>query len=149
VYVFRRLKLWKEVCIVHSEGCVILQRKNVFCYRASRTVNSVVKFEAFTAVTVKNAVFWSVTSCGSSKVWHFGGTHRFHFQGKNSATQEKSFSFGVVLQLLVLLTLFLARCIFPLWLEMEAILLRNVGSYDSHMASHSRRRHSSRVVSFL
>jgi hypothetical protein len=33
-----------------------------------------VRFEVFTAVTMKNAVFWDVTSCGSCKNRHFGGT---------------------------------------------------------------------------
>jgi hypothetical protein len=33
-----------------------------------------VRFEVFTAVTMKNGVFWDVTSCGSCKNRHFGGT---------------------------------------------------------------------------
>jgi hypothetical protein len=33
-----------------------------------------IRFEVFTAVTVKNAVFWDVTPCGSCKSRHFGGT---------------------------------------------------------------------------
>jgi hypothetical protein len=33
-----------------------------------------VKFEVFTAVTMKNGVFWNVTPCGSSKNRSFGGT---------------------------------------------------------------------------
>jgi hypothetical protein len=33
----------------------------------------IVRFEVFTAVTMKNAVFWDVTPCGSSKSRHFGG----------------------------------------------------------------------------
>jgi hypothetical protein len=33
-----------------------------------------VRFEAFTAVTMKNGVFWDVTPCGSSKNPRFGGT---------------------------------------------------------------------------
>jgi hypothetical protein len=34
----------------------------------------VVKFEVFTAVIMKNAVFRDVTPCGSCKNRHFGGT---------------------------------------------------------------------------
>jgi hypothetical protein len=30
--------------------------------------------EVFTAVTMKNGVFWDVTPCGSCKNRHFGGT---------------------------------------------------------------------------
>jgi hypothetical protein len=33
-----------------------------------------VRFEVFTAMTMKNAVFWDVTPCGSCKNRRFGGT---------------------------------------------------------------------------
>jgi hypothetical protein len=33
-----------------------------------------VRFEVFTAVTMKNGVFWGVTPCGSCKNRRFGGT---------------------------------------------------------------------------
>jgi hypothetical protein len=33
-----------------------------------------VRFEVFTAVTMKNAVVWKVTLCGSYKNRRFGGT---------------------------------------------------------------------------
>jgi hypothetical protein len=32
------------------------------------------RFEIFTAVTMKNSVFWDVTPCGSCKNRRFGGT---------------------------------------------------------------------------
>jgi hypothetical protein len=35
-----------------------------------------VRFEVFTAVTMKNGVFWVVTPCGSCKNRRFGGTWR-------------------------------------------------------------------------
>jgi hypothetical protein len=35
---------------------------------------NVVRFEGFTAVTVKNRVFWDVTPCGSCENRRFGGT---------------------------------------------------------------------------
>jgi hypothetical protein len=35
-----------------------------------------VRFEVFTVVTMKNGVFWDVTTCGSCKNRHFGGTCR-------------------------------------------------------------------------
>jgi hypothetical protein len=38
-----------------------------------RTKKSV-RFEVFTAVTMKNGVFWDVTMCGSCKIRRFGGT---------------------------------------------------------------------------
>jgi hypothetical protein len=38
--------------------------------------DSRVRFEVFTAVTMKNGVFWVVTPCGSCKNRRFGGTWR-------------------------------------------------------------------------
>jgi hypothetical protein len=38
------------------------------------TVIAYVRFELFTAVTMKNGVFWDVTPCGSCKNRRFGGT---------------------------------------------------------------------------
>jgi hypothetical protein len=32
-------------------------------------------------MTMKNAVFWDVTPCGSCKNRHFGGIYRLHHQG--------------------------------------------------------------------
>jgi hypothetical protein len=37
-------------------------------------LESYVRFEVFTAVTMKNDVFWNVKSCGSCKNRRFGGT---------------------------------------------------------------------------
>jgi hypothetical protein len=39
-------------------------------------INQHVRFEVFTAVTMKNGVFWDVTPCGSCKNRLFGGTWR-------------------------------------------------------------------------
>jgi hypothetical protein len=52
---------------------------DIRCYRrlsgwwAKRNTISV-RFEVFTAVTMKNGVFWDVTPCGSCKNRRFGGT---------------------------------------------------------------------------
>jgi hypothetical protein len=40
----------------------------------SRNVIFYVRFEVFTAVTMKMAVVWDVTPCGSCKNRRFGGT---------------------------------------------------------------------------
>jgi hypothetical protein len=41
-----------------------------------------VRFEVFTAVAIKNAVFWDVTPCGSCKIQRFGVMHRrYHREG--------------------------------------------------------------------
>jgi hypothetical protein len=39
-----------------------------------------VRFRVFTAVTMKNVVFWHVTSFGSCKIRRFRGTYRLHHQ---------------------------------------------------------------------
>jgi hypothetical protein len=47
-----------------------------------------VRFQIFTAVTMKNAVFWDVMPCGSCRNRRFGGTYRLHLPGeKNHLTK--------------------------------------------------------------
>jgi hypothetical protein len=41
-----------------------------------------VRFEVYTAVTMKNAVFWDVAPCRSCVTRCFGGTYRLHLQGR-------------------------------------------------------------------
>jgi hypothetical protein len=41
----------------------------------------IVRFEAFTAVAMKNVVFWDVALCRSCVNRRFGGTYRLHLQG--------------------------------------------------------------------
>jgi hypothetical protein len=47
----------------------------------SQTLNYV-RFEVFTAVTMKNAVFWDVALCRSCVNRHFGGMYRLHLPGR-------------------------------------------------------------------
>jgi hypothetical protein len=51
-----------------------------------------VTFEVFTAVTMKNALFWDVTSCGSCKNRRFGGAQHFHDQGEKNRRARKTVS---------------------------------------------------------
>jgi hypothetical protein len=46
------------------------------------TCSSCIRFKVFTAVTMKNGVFWVVTPCGSCKDRRFGGTWRLLHQGE-------------------------------------------------------------------
>jgi hypothetical protein len=41
----------------------------------------IVRFEVFTAVTMKNGIFWDVTPCGACKNRRFGGNWRLLHQG--------------------------------------------------------------------
>jgi hypothetical protein len=50
----------------------VIIEKYVFTY---------VRFEIFTEVSMKNAVFWNVTPYGSSKNRRFGGPYRHHHEG--------------------------------------------------------------------
>jgi hypothetical protein len=49
------------------------------CLRA-HSCNHPIRFEVFTAGTMKTAVFWDVTLCGSCKKRCFGGTWRLQHQ---------------------------------------------------------------------
>jgi hypothetical protein len=49
-----------------------------------------VRFEVFTAVAMKNAVFWNVTPCGSCKNRRVGGTYRLHCQGGENQQQRRN-----------------------------------------------------------
>jgi hypothetical protein len=49
-----------------------------------------VGFEAFTAVTMNNDVFWDLAPCGFIINLRFGRTCRLHLQGRiNNASEEK------------------------------------------------------------
>jgi hypothetical protein len=52
----------------------LAKQKTVLSYLHVSTLNKIVRFEVFTAVTIKNGVFWDVTLCGSCKNGRFGGT---------------------------------------------------------------------------
>jgi hypothetical protein len=43
--------------------------------------SNIVRFEAFSAVTMKKVVFWDVALCRSCINRRFGGTYRLHLQG--------------------------------------------------------------------
>jgi hypothetical protein len=48
-----------------------------------------IRFEVFTAVTMKNVVFWDVMPCGSCKNRRFGGTYRLRYQGDKDRWTRK------------------------------------------------------------
>jgi hypothetical protein len=52
--------------------------------------NDCVRFEVFTAVTMKNGVFWVVTPCGSCKNRRFGGTWRLLQEIPSISSQRTS-----------------------------------------------------------
>jgi hypothetical protein len=52
------------------------------------------RFWVFTAMTMKNAVFWDVALCGSCKNQRFRGTWRLHLQGKKILELRKALAVG-------------------------------------------------------
>jgi hypothetical protein len=61
-------------------------RKHISATEPSREYY--VRFEVFTTVTVKNAVFWNVTPCSSFKNRRFGGSYRIHQSELRSVLQS-------------------------------------------------------------
>jgi hypothetical protein len=54
----------------------------LFLEAQSVAILNYVRCEVFTAVTMKNSVFWDVASCRSYVNRYFGGTYRLHLQGR-------------------------------------------------------------------
>jgi hypothetical protein len=88
--------------------------------RKLRQLKLYVRFEAFTAVTMKNVVLWDVALCRSCVNRRFGGTYRLHLQGKTIRERGNSVS---------------------RWLQTE--------SSKNYTAPHPRRRHSSVEIMIL
>jgi hypothetical protein len=88
-----------------------------------------VRFEVFTAVTMKNVVFWDVAPCRSCVNRRFGGTYRLHLQGIKIQRARNRLA---------------ARAgFFPTLQDGGDMFLRNVGLHKIYTAPHPRRRHSS------
>jgi hypothetical protein len=63
----------------------------ILCPRNPTNTLYKVRFEVFTAVIMKNCVFWDVTPCGSCKNRRLGGTWRLLHQGdKNRWTRNNT-----------------------------------------------------------
>jgi hypothetical protein len=59
---------------------MVVVTKVMCCERLFQAISSCIRFEVYTAVTMKNAVNWDVTPFGSRKNRCFGGTYP-HDQG--------------------------------------------------------------------
>jgi hypothetical protein len=55
-----------------------------------KTVLYYVRFEVFTAVTMKKAVFWDVAPCRNGVNRRFGGTYRFHLQDRREIIRKSA-----------------------------------------------------------
>jgi hypothetical protein len=65
-------------CVIKWALCVSKMRSKL----SSQRIYWRVRFEVFTAVTIKNAVFWDVALCTSCVNRCFGGNYRLHLQGR-------------------------------------------------------------------
>jgi hypothetical protein len=115
-----------------------------------------IRFEAFTAVTMKNFVFRDVAPCRSCVIRRFGGTYFLHLQDRKireqtAATCSRWFLVrgyfysedGVDTQIAAICSRwFLARRFFYRE-DGGDTFLRNVGSHKIFTAPHPRRPHSS------
>jgi hypothetical protein len=54
-----------------------------------KQISARLRFEVSTAVTMKNAVFGDMTSCGSCMNRRFGRTYRLHHQGGTNQRDTK------------------------------------------------------------
>jgi hypothetical protein len=80
-------------------------------------------FGVLTAVVMTVAIFWDIAPCSSHVKRRFGGTYRFHFQGRKSAELQAGFFFDPE--------------------DVGATFLRNVASYAEYTALYPRTwRHS-------
>jgi hypothetical protein len=90
---------------------------------------------SFMAVTMNNAIFWTMTPCGFCKNRHFGGTYHPHHQG------ERISELGTMLAV--------TSNVVPSSLILSTLFMKVIHSsetwvfYESCMASHPRRWHSS------
>jgi hypothetical protein len=75
------LPLWKHIKILAT----YIEKRHI----ANRKL---VRFEVFTAVTMKNAVIWDVAPCTSCVNRHFGGTYRLHLPPAHAGSLLADFS---------------------------------------------------------
>jgi hypothetical protein len=79
--------LWPSAEVPCNEACPEISWDDIKCKKSFH-----VRFEVFTAVTTKNAVFWDVAPCRSCMSGRFGGTYRLHLRGRKIREQGTSVS---------------------------------------------------------
>jgi hypothetical protein len=113
---------------------IIKKRETITAAAPYKMLFPIARFEVFTAVTMKNAVFWDVAPCRSCVNRRFGGTYSLHLQGRKIAGEEPDAD--------ACSPWFLARRFFYPE-DGGDTFLRNVGSHKIYTAPHPRGRHSS------
>jgi hypothetical protein len=54
------------------------------CFKDEQFFKKIIEFEVFTAVPMKNAVFWDVMPCDSCKNQRFRGMYRLNHQDEDN-----------------------------------------------------------------
>jgi hypothetical protein len=65
---------FEECCLLGYKNPIRTSQETHYASATEPSELMLCKFEIFTAVTMKNAVFRDVTSCGYCRNWRFGGT---------------------------------------------------------------------------
>jgi hypothetical protein len=91
------------------------------------------RFEVFTAVTMKNGVFWVVTACGSCKNRRFGGIWHLLHQGDKNRTLRSS---SQRIRLLV------AACVVPSLPSFDTLMKEAPGSSETSVLTRVTRRNN-------
>jgi hypothetical protein len=121
---FSRVQLHREEHINIQERLKWIYSK--FLHWNWKTWFYLARFEVFTAVTMKNAVFWDMAPCRSCMNRRFGGIYRLHLQCRKSSKEERAWV--------------VAAHAGPSFVD---VFLRNVGSHKIYTAPQPRSRHSS------
>jgi hypothetical protein len=81
--VFSENMRWKKSGPSTEGTCQSTKRALLAVWASYRTEDKHVGFEVLTAVVMKNTIFWNIMACSPLSVnWYFGGTYRFHLQGR-------------------------------------------------------------------
>jgi hypothetical protein len=98
-----------------------------------------VRFEVFTAVTVKNVAILSVTACDSCINRRFEETYRLHYQGKNNGRVNNNFSSNIIFPRSVLRLLITAN-ILPSSQLLATLLMEAIFSTKTSVLTREARR---------
>jgi hypothetical protein len=134
---YLKITMCCRTCYVNNDkkdSVTTTQPLNIYGTYNNKTITwnyywNCVRFEVFTAVTMKNAVFWDVVTCRSCVNRRFGGTYRLHLYGRK--IRER----GTNVKIHLLLTLFLCSRIFLPWRLRRYVLPKCRFTQDLHGAT--------------
>jgi hypothetical protein len=109
-----------------------------------KQIRSCVRFEVFTAVTMKNGVFWDVTPCGSCKSRRFGGTWRLLYQG--GKIDELGTTLVVISNQRMLHRLLVTASVVPSSLILVTLMKEALSSSETSVLTRATRRNISENI---